>query len=976
MELEGKTAVVTGASSGFGAATVRKLREAGVRVVGGARRVERIEADVALPLDVTDEESCAAFVGRAASELGGIDILYNNAGLALGRYPFTESNAEDEATVLHTNVDGAIRITRLAPPARARRGPHPLHGLDRRTAGVPERGRRTSRRSSRCAGSCTALREDLLGRPIRITTVDPGLAETEFSLVRFRGDAEAAKAPLRGRRAAHRRRRRRLRPLRAHAAAARERRRDRHQGARAVERRPHPAPGDVARSMLTILEGSTFCISDDRGDIAADTSGFFAHDTRFLSRLVLTRRRRGAAPALLGAGRALQGRASTSGTERQRAARRTRSRSRASASSGRGCRSGSSLRNESPERLEIERRARGGLRLRGHHLGEAPRLLARRPGAGAAASRRRRRPTYDEGAQPALDRRPARRPRHAPRLLAARPARRRRDDVRARARAARALGRDVDVIALARVRPRDARGELDDERETAGDVVAAWTLRVPRVRGGWESLRRSFDRSIADLAALRMRTGEYRRPLFAAGMPWFMTVFGRDTAITSLQTLLLGPEIAMRRARRARRAAGARGRPDDRRRARQDRPRGAARAAAPRRGSRATTARSTRRRSTSSSSPRRGAGPTTPSLAQRLREPALARARVDRPLRRPRRRRLRRVQPQGRLAGSRTSRGRTRATRSASRTAASPSRRSRRSRCRATSTTRSAGSRSSRARCGATSALAERLEREADELRARFDEAFWVDGARRSTRSRSTARSGPSTRALEHGPPALERDRPARARRGGRRPAALARSSGPAGASGRWRATRRRSTRSATTTGRSGRTTRRSRRGGSRATATSPRRGAIGRALIEAAAHFDWSLPEVFAGYARDETPFPIAYPTAARPQAWAAGTPILLVRVLLGLEPDRERQRIVSTVADELPSWLDGLRIEGVRAYGRTWTVAVERGHVTIAEGVRTMRVARRSVPVWFPVPPEAMAGPSGSSRCSRTGSSTRDTT
>ncbi|HJS50171.1 MAG TPA: amylo-alpha-1,6-glucosidase, partial [Gaiellaceae bacterium] len=109
----------------------------------------------------------------------------------------------------------------------------------------------------------------------------------------------------------------------------------------------------------------------------------------------------------------------------------------------------------------------------------------------------------------------------------------------------------------------------------------------------------------------------------------------------------------------------------------------------------------------------------------------------------------------------------------------------------------------------------------------------------------------------------------------------------------------------------------------------------IGRALIEAAAHFDWSLPEVFAGYARDETPFPIAYPTAARPQAWAAGTPILLVRVLLGIEPDRERQRLVSTVTDELPSWLDGLRIEGVRAYGRTWTIAVERGHVTIAEGI-----------------------------------------
>jgi len=109
----------------------------------------------------------------------------------------------------------------------------------------------------------------------------------------------------------------------------------------------------------------------------------------------------------------------------------------------------------------------------------------------------------------------------------------------------------------------------------------------------------------------------------------------------------------------------------------------------------------------------------------------------------------------------------------------------------------------------------------------------------------------------------------------------------------------------------------------------------IARALIEAAGHFEWSLPEVFAGYARDETPFPIAYPTATRPQAWAAGAPILLVRVLLGLEPDRARQRLVSTVRDELPSWLDGLRLEGIRAYGRVWTVAVERGQVSVTEGV-----------------------------------------
>src|SRR6187200_3701028 len=108
MELAGKTAIVTGASSGIGAATVRKLREAGVRVAGGARRIERVDADVSLPLDVTDEASSAAFVEAAVAELGGLDILFNNAGLALGRVPFEDSSEEVEATVVHTNVDGVL----------------------------------------------------------------------------------------------------------------------------------------------------------------------------------------------------------------------------------------------------------------------------------------------------------------------------------------------------------------------------------------------------------------------------------------------------------------------------------------------------------------------------------------------------------------------------------------------------------------------------------------------------------------------------------------------------------------------------------------------------------------------------------------------------------------------------------------------------------------------------------------------------
>lgn len=197
MDLNGKTAVVTGASSGIGAATARKLRDAGVRVVGGARRVERVEADVALPLDVTDEESTAAFVGRAVSELGGIDILFNNAGLALGRYPFSESNPEDEATVLHTNVDGVLRMTRHCLP-HIREGGHIVFMGS--VAGRQAYQDAASYVASKFAvrGFVYALREDLLGRPIRITTVDAGLVESEFSLVRYRGDAEAAKAVYAG----------------------------------------------------------------------------------------------------------------------------------------------------------------------------------------------------------------------------------------------------------------------------------------------------------------------------------------------------------------------------------------------------------------------------------------------------------------------------------------------------------------------------------------------------------------------------------------------------------------------------------------------------------------------------------------------------------------------------------------------------------------------------------------------------------
>ena len=192
--LAGRTAIVTGASSGIGSATVRALRSAGARVAAGARRVDRLEAEVALPLDVTDPESCERFVEAAVAELGGgVDVLVNAAGLALGREPFDVSAEGDERTVLETNVNGLVRMTRLCL-THLRDGGHVVN-IGSIAGRQPYENAAlyvTSKYAVR--GFTYALREDLLGRPIRVTTVDPGLVETEFSRVRFRGDEERAAA--------------------------------------------------------------------------------------------------------------------------------------------------------------------------------------------------------------------------------------------------------------------------------------------------------------------------------------------------------------------------------------------------------------------------------------------------------------------------------------------------------------------------------------------------------------------------------------------------------------------------------------------------------------------------------------------------------------------------------------------------------------------------------------------------------------
>jgi NADP-dependent 3-hydroxy acid dehydrogenase YdfG len=187
--------VVTGASSGIGAATARALAAAGFEVVAGARRTDRLEALAseigcrALELDVTDPGS----VDALAEAVPDAAVLVNNAGGALGLDPVTESDEEQWREMYETNVMGVMRVTKaLLPALESGGGGHVV--IIGSIAGVevyPGGGGYTAAKHAANAVART-LRLELLGRPIRVTEVAPGMVETEFSEVRFGGDAERA----------------------------------------------------------------------------------------------------------------------------------------------------------------------------------------------------------------------------------------------------------------------------------------------------------------------------------------------------------------------------------------------------------------------------------------------------------------------------------------------------------------------------------------------------------------------------------------------------------------------------------------------------------------------------------------------------------------------------------------------------------------------------------------------------------------
>ena len=192
---------VTGASSGFGAATARRFASEGFRVVAAARRSERIK-DLAeefgdkvhpVTLDVRDRAAVAEAVSAIPDEFRQIDVLVNNAGLALGMGPAQEADLDQWDQMIDTNCKGLTYVTRAVLPGMVDRGRGHVINLGSVAGTYPYPGGNTYGGTKAFVHQFSlALRSDLHGTGVRVTSVEPGMADTEFSLVRFGGDKEKA----------------------------------------------------------------------------------------------------------------------------------------------------------------------------------------------------------------------------------------------------------------------------------------------------------------------------------------------------------------------------------------------------------------------------------------------------------------------------------------------------------------------------------------------------------------------------------------------------------------------------------------------------------------------------------------------------------------------------------------------------------------------------------------------------------------
>jgi glycogen debranching enzyme len=680
---------------------------------------------------------------------------------------------------------------------------------------------------------------------------------------------------------------------------------------------------------LTILDGSTFCICDELGDVRGGVAGLYAHDTRFLSMLTLTIN--GARPLLLSSGRvdyfsaAFYMRNPLAGGLDQDVLSIARHRF-----VGNGMQDHIVIRNETGDRisftleLDFATDFADIISVKQHDfaLGDplhAPQLP---PPAEAHFDERAGRVVLEEGegrsgrTQVVLSRTGIGRAGivRFPVTLAPRAS----WDVRV----------DVAVSLDGAVEhPEHVERRFGTERARVREALEAWSLQLPRLKTTSDELRESFSRSIADLAALRLRAGEGPGPLPAAGMPWFMTVFGRDTIITSLQTMLLGPELAINALETL---AALQAQDDD-----------PTIDAEPGkilhelRAGRAAEKWFARYYGTVDATPLylvllsevwRWTG--DDDLARSLRAPALGA--------------LTWIDDWGDQDGDgfveykRRSAG----LENQSWKDSGDSQRFRDGRfaeppiapAEVQGYVYDAKMRLAELarRAWDDAPLADRLEAEAAALAARFDEAFWVperggyyalalDRDKRRVDAlcsnmghllwsgivpearvdavvdalmRHELWSGWGVRTMSKSDAAYS---PLAYHNGTVWPHDTALIAWGLARYGRWKLVHK-----------------------------------IARTLLEAAGHFEWSLPEVFAGFDRSDTPFPIAYPTAARPQAWAAGTPILLLRLLLGLQPDVAAGRLsMMPGAEPAPGF--GIILEGVRALGATWDVSCGAGESRI---------------------------------------------
>jgi glycogen debranching enzyme len=684
---------------------------------------------------------------------------------------------------------------------------------------------------------------------------------------------------------------------------------------------------------LTILEGSTFCISDERGDIFEQTGGFFARDTRYLSVFCLTLN--GKAPLLLSSGK----------VEYFSAAFYLRNPPVDGLPSDSVAIVRERFVSEAlQERIVLENVASEAVSfdLAVHFASDFADIFAVKEYDFALGDPLRARPLpapaplrfdSDHGRFVIADPEDGAFTQVAfskPGVVEAGSMRYR---VELAPRACWELTADVVPSGgrRSKVARRASPHRFGEERARVHDSLTAWQLRVPRIDASWDALRQTFGRSVSDLASLRMRGGDgglARLP--AAGMPWFMTVFGRDTLITSFQTLMFGPELAIGALEVLAELQAVEDDPET------DAEPG--KIVHEVRHGKAAKVWFHRYYGTVDATPLylvllsevwRWTGDSA--LAEQLREPALrALAWIDEYGDRDgdgfveyRRRTERGLENQSWKDSGDSQRF------ADGRLAEPPI-----APCEVQGYVYDAKRRIAELAREAWGdhVLARRLDEEADRLRERFDEAFWVDDrggfyalALDAEKERVDSLCSNIGHLLWSGIVPEERV------------AQVVESLMDDLLWSGW-GVRTMSTEDVGYSPLSYHNGTVWPHDNSLIAAGLARYGyreealRIVQQMLEAAAYFDFELPEVFAGLPRQTTPFPIAYPTAARPQAWAAGTPVLLLQVLLGLRPDHRRKSLETTAGDgQLPAWAGSLRLAGVRAFDRAWNVHLEGGRVRV---------------------------------------------